>query len=397
MGGSPARSTDRSTAMFTDRPPAEPTQVEEGVEPRPAEGRTTSWGDGKTTFRRQPPEDESVPSRIFARTTAASMFLYGRSVVETALVHSHRKLYKLYLYAGENRTERVGPQDALIRALAERKGIKIIEVNNRALREMDKVSEGRPHNGWILEASPVPQLPLKSLGPLSDDKCGYKLVQSHQAPEDKQINGDYDFVPYQLAAGRHPFILLLDGIVDPGNLGAIIRSAAFLGVNAVAITRGHSSPITPATIKASAGASELIKLFSVPSSIDFLTRSKESGWAVFAAVPPRLSRSRGNSHLTLDLLEAYDPLSAQPTILVLGSEGDGLSKQVRRAADYEVSISNQSFQSFVDSLNVSVAAALLCSSFLKKQFPGFRIDKLTQAEGKEENNEGNEDGEDRLW
>ena len=166
--------------------------------------------------------------------------------------------------------------------------------------------------------------------------------------------------------GRQPFILLLDGILDPGNLGAILRSAAFLGVTGVAITKYNSAPLSPVAIKASASASEVLPLYSVDSTLGFLQQSKENGWMVYASVAAG-PRSKGNSHVTLERVEKYDPLSQQPTILIVGSEGEGLGKQIRRAADFEVSIPGASgLLSTVDSLNVSVAAGILCSSFLKK-------------------------------
>ncbi|KAI1742712.1 RNA methyltransferase [Xylaria scruposa] len=307
------------------------------------------------------------PIRIH-HTTAASQFLYGRSVVEAALKDSRRQLYKLYIYSGDDR--RNVSQDDMLMKLAQQKGVEVTRLPNDGLRMMDKMSGGRPHNGCVLEASPLPQLPLKALGPLSEDpkKPGFHLELSHQSSEEAKINGISDFVSYQLPKERNPFVLLLDGILDPGNLGAILRTAAFLGVNAIAITKSSSATLTAVALKASAGASEVTTIFSVNSTIDFLARSKENGWLVYAAVPAT-KRSKGNSHITVDRVETYDPLSSQPTVLAIGSEGEGLTKPVRRQADHEVSIPCPSgnFTNVVDSLNVSVATGILCSAFLRKQ------------------------------
>ncbi|KAJ8129506.1 hypothetical protein O1611_g4123 [Lasiodiplodia mahajangana] len=327
------------------------------------------------------------PIRIH-HTTAASQFLYGRSVVEAALRNSRRQLYKLYIYSGDDR--RNLSQDDTLAKLAQQRGVRVTKVPNDGLRMMDKMSGGRPHNGCVLEASPLPQLPLKALGPISEDPKtpGFRVEIAHQSSEEGKINGTSDFVSYQLPKERKPFILLLDGILDPGNLGAILRTAAFLGVNGIAITKGSSATLTAVALKASAGAAEVTKLFSVSSTIDFLTRSKEHGWLVYAAVPST-NRSKGNSHLTVDRVETYDPLSLQPTVLVIGSEGEGLTKQVRRQADHEVSIPSPSgaFVSVVDSLNVSVATGILCAAFLKKQMMGVD-DKLSEAEN---------DDDSQLW
>ncbi|KAH8670894.1 hypothetical protein BX600DRAFT_457768 [Xylariales sp. PMI_506] len=322
----------------------------------------------------KPARRDDMPVRIH-HTTAASQFLYGRSVVEAALKDSRRKLYRLYIYAGEDRRKLT--QDVHLEKVAKEKQVMVEKVMDQdGLRMLDKMSGGRPHNGCILEASPLPQLPLRSLGPLSEDtaKSGFGVQVAHQSIEEVAINGTTDFIPYRpMRAGRKPFILLLEGILDPGNLGAILRTAAFLGVTGVAISKTNSATLTPVALKASAGASEVLPLYSVPSTLEFIQQSKEAGWTVYAAVPAG-PRSKGNSHLTIDRIESYDPLATQPSILVVGSEGEGLGKPVRRAADYEVSIPGQpGLLRTVDSLNVSVATGILASAFLKKS-QGFEIE-----------------------
>ncbi|KAI0965093.1 hypothetical protein F4678DRAFT_453827 [Xylaria arbuscula] len=343
--------------------------------------------------RKEQQEDrkgDDGPVRIH-HTTAASQFLYGRSVVEAALKNSQRQLYKLYLYSGDNRQN--VSQDIMLAKLAQQKGVDVTRVGNDGQRMMDKMSSGRPHNGCVLEASPLPQLPLKALGQLSEDpgKQWFHVEVAHQSSEEAKINGTLEFIKYQLPKERNPFVLLLDGILDPGNLGAILRTAAFLGVNGIAITKGSSSTLTSVALKASAGASEVATLFSVDSAVDFLTRSKENGWLVYAAVPAT-KRSRGNSHLTVDRVETYDPLASQPTVLVIGSEGEGLTKPVRRQADHEVSIPSPAggLSKVVDSLNVSVATGILCSAFLKKQSSGM-------IEIEEASPESEQESEEQLW
>lgn len=321
---------------------------------------------------------EDLPVRVH-HTTAASQFLYGRSVVEAALKSSARKGYVLYLYSGEDRQNL--SQDIHLEKLAMAKRIRVQKIRDRdGLRSMDKMAGGRPHNGCVLEASPLPQLPLKALGPVSEDpdKAGFGVELTYQSAEDAAINGSPDFISYRGPKDRKPFILLLDGILDPGNLGAILRTAGFLGVTGIAITKHSSASLTPVALKASAGASEVIPLYSVDSTLGFLECSKEAGWMIYAAVAAG-PRSRGNSHLSLDRLESYDPLASQPSILVVGSEGEGLGKQVRRAADFEVSIPGAAgLLSTIDSLNVSVATGILCSSFLKKS-QGFEIEEEAVA------------------
>ncbi|KAI0205924.1 hypothetical protein F4808DRAFT_408303 [Astrocystis sublimbata] len=395
------RSFDKERTRRPDDASAFGNRESSGYKPSQWSGSRRSGGEdarGEDESRR-----DDGPVRIH-HTTAASQFLYGRSVVEAALKDSRRQLYKLYIYNGDDR-QNVSSDDTLAK-LAQQKAVEVTHVPNSGLRMMDKMSNGRPHNGCVLEASPLPQLPLKALGPLSEDptKTGFHLELGHQSSEEAQVNGTSDFIGYQLPKERKPFVLLLDGILDPGNLGGILRTAGFLGVNAVGITKSSSATLTPVALKASVGASEVLSLFAVNSTADFLSRSKENGWLVYAAVPAT-RRSRGNSHLTVDRVEEYDPLAAQPTVLVIGSEGEGLSKPIRRLADHEVSIPSPTggFSNVVDSLNVNVATGILCSSFLKKQTSGMmEIEDAPAATGSQDapiatGSQEEEESEEKLW
>ncbi|KAK7754273.1 hypothetical protein SLS62_003852 [Diatrype stigma] len=347
-------------------------------------------------YSERPQHQDKVdgPIRIH-HTTAVSQFLYGRSVVEAALKNGRRKIYRLYIYSGDARKDVSLSQDVELMKLASYKDVKIIKVPRADLRLLNEMSGGRPHNGCVLEASPLPMPPIKCLGVLSQDvedlnapeKPGerwFGVVPTWQSQEEVEINGSMNNIIYQLPRDRKPFVLLLEGILDPGNLGAILRSAAFLGVNGVAISKDLSAGLTAVALKASAGASESLTLFSVRNTTDFLHRSKEAGWLVYAAVPST-SRSRGNSHMNVDRLESYDPLATRPTILVVGSEGEGLTQKVRRAADMQVSIpSPAGLYSTVDSLNVSVATGILCAAFMKKQHGGFEIEESVPTENEED-------------
>jgi 21S rRNA (GM2251-2'-O)-methyltransferase len=322
-------------------------------------------------------------------TTPASEFLYGTSVVEAALRSRRdlrRKLYKLYVYKGENREPGDG-RDA-IGLLARKNNVPIV-YHTDSPRLLDKMSAGRPHNGYILEASPLPKLPLTSLGLLTADGHGGFMVNlDHQSREEAAINGTSPFIPLPRSLnghGRKPLVLLLDSILDPGNLGGIIRTASFLGITAIALSARNSAPLSPVVLKASAGASESITLFSVNKPAGFITDSKRAGWKVYAAVAPRApsgdrppggppgrrSTSREVSSsapqipaITTNELLLANPLERDPCILMLGNEGEGLRWNLRSKADVELSIQGSPHRGGVDSLNVSVAAGILCHAFL---------------------------------
>ncbi|KKY32416.1 putative 23s rrna (guanosine-2) methyltransferase rlmb [Diaporthe ampelina] len=296
--------------------------------------------------------------------TAASQFLYGTSAVEAALKASRRKLYKLYIYRGKGRGARALEKDRHLGDLARDQGIRVEYLEEASLPMLNKMSESRPHNGHVLEASPLPQLPIVALGEFSEDqdRPGFKLAVGHQSYEEAQVNGTSGFVSTE-SGSRKPLVLVVDQVVDPGNLGAILRTASFMGVTAVAVSKKGSAPVTPVVLKASAGAAEALTMLSVDSVEDFLRNSKDNGWKVYAACPPKPDSKRPQID-TIDL-EKDDPLLKDPCILLVGSEGEGLPRALRRAADVEISIPNLSGSDVVDSLNVSVATGLLCSAFLR--------------------------------
>ncbi|KAL7799032.1 RNA methyltransferase [Trichoderma ceciliae] len=301
-------------------------------------------------------------------TTAASQFLYGKSVVKAALEQGRRKLYKLFIYGGENRKD--SRDNALITRLAERRGVPVTIIPNEDQRLMDKMSMGRPHNGFVLETSPLPRLPVKSLGRLEEipGKLGFHVELDYQSKEEEVINGQDTFIPRKNDNAPKPFVLLLNEILDPGNLGGILRTASYLGADAVGITNRSSSTLTPVVLKSAAGAVEEITVFSIDSPVSFIEESKKAGWKTYAAVAPpdpKLVRRHEDKFISTATVETERPLSSHPCILVLGNEGHGLSKQIKVAADYELSVPHFVHNSCVDSLNVSVAAGLLCHAFMR--------------------------------
>jgi len=117
-----------------------------------------------------------------------------------------------------------------------------------------------------------------------------------------------------------------------------------------------------ALTKYEAGASENVTLFSVNKPAGFIVESKNAGWKVFAAVAPS-KRNDPAMPLSLSTNELDDPLSDDPCILMLGSEGEGLRWNLRSKADVDLYIAGSGLSHNVDSLNVSVATGVLCNAF----------------------------------
>lgn len=140
-----------------------------------------------------------------------------------------------------------------------------------------------------------------------------------------------------------PLLVVLDGVQDPRNLGAIVRSAHALGAHGVIVAKDRAAPVTPVAVKASAGATELTPICRVTNLVRALETLRERGvWTVGAVV---------DAAPTPGALDLRGPIA-----LVLGSEQRGLRPLVLRACDHRVQIP---MSGTVASLNVSVAAGIL--------------------------------------
>jgi 23S rRNA (guanosine2251-2'-O)-methyltransferase len=146
----------------------------------------------------------------------------------------------------------------------------------------------------------------------------------------------------EILASQEPLVILLDGVTDPRNLGAVLRAADGAGASGVVIPKDRAVGVTPVAVKASAGASEHARVARVTNLRRAIDRMKEAGLWVYAA------EAGGTSHTGLDL--------SGPVALVLGSEGRGVRRLVREGCDGAVSVP---MLGAVESLNVSVAAAVL--------------------------------------
>lgn len=163
-------------------------------------------------------------------------------------------------------------------------------------------------------------------------------------------------------------IKLISVQLDPGNLGGVLRTAYFFGVDAVAISNRNGAPLSPVALKASAGASEVMELMSIAHPRAFIDESRKSGWKFYAGVAPSGSTgfdSKRVARLTTSTLRC--PVRDHPCVLMLGGEGEGLSWDLQKKADFELGVEGyRAGQGGVDSLNVGVATGLLCEAFLRK-------------------------------
>ena len=174
-------------------------------------------------------------------------------------------------------------------------------------------------------------------------------TESHQGVAAFASEIEYATVEDLLAAakekGEPPFLVLSDGIEDPHNLGAVMRSALLCGAHGIVIPKRGGASVTPTVIKSSAGAAERLPVARVANIGETIRRLKEQGVFVYCADMDGVSLRKNN--LT------------GPIALVLGSEGSGVSQLVKKLCDGVVSLDMTAQGTGVDSFNVSVAAGII--------------------------------------
>lgn len=159
---------------------------------------------------------------------------------------------------------------------------------------------------------------------------------------DVESPADYSVEDLVRAAEGPPLIVVLDGIEDPHNLGAILRTADAAGADGLVLQRRRSAALDGAAAKASAGAVAHVRIAEVVNIARAIEELKEAGvWTV---------------GLAGDAITSYDSIDfTSPSAIVLGAEGTGLRRLVRERCDYVAAIP---MQGRVGSLNVSVAAGI---------------------------------------
>ncbi len=229
----------------------------------------------------------------------------GRQAVRELLIAGTRRVRELWIAADLDDSEVIGD----ILEIARHQRVLVTEV---ARRKLEATARSEAPQGVIAFADALPEAPLDSL-----------LARRGNRP---------------------PFLVAVDGVTDPGNLGALLRCCDGAGVSGVVIPRHRAVHVTPTAAKSAAGAAEYVPMAIVGGLPTALRRIKDAGiWVV--GLDDEADRS---------LFELGD-LAAQGICLVLGAEGPGLSRLVRERCDLVVSIP---MRGRLSSLNVSAAAAL---------------------------------------
>jgi 23S rRNA (guanosine2251-2'-O)-methyltransferase len=236
--------------------------------------------------------------------------LYGANTAEEILKSGRRRVYRLYVSERES-----GGKAKSIISMARKAGCPVEFMNPRSL---DHMSKGGNHQGVILEVEPVQTFSLSEA--LARIKDPAKTVW----------------------AG-------LDGITDPMNLGAIIRSAACFGISAVILPERRTAGITPSAQKTASGAIEKVDIVEVGNLNQTVLELKKKNFWVYGA------DMKGKPADKVDF--------AFPVLLLIGSEGEGLHQKTMEHCDELVSIPQKGG---VESLNASVAAGVIFYEISKR-------------------------------
>jgi 23S rRNA (guanosine2251-2'-O)-methyltransferase len=190
--------------------------------------------------------------------------------------------------------------------------------------------------------------PRAMLDKVAGDARHQGVVAAYEAPPPLS---DHDLPEMVERAGNDAFFLVLDGVTDPHNLGACLRSAAAAGVTAVIVPRDRAVGITPVVRRASAGAADRVPLVAATNLARALRTLKENGvW---------LTGLAGDADKSLYELDLKGPVA-----LVLGSEGEGMRRLTREACDHLARIP---MPGIAESLNVSVATGIVLFEALRQR------------------------------
>lgn len=231
--------------------------------------------------------------------------LLGKNSIREALRAGRRKFYNLVV---SGRLEK-SPSVNEIYSLARKHELHV----ERAMRKkMD--DKANHHQGMMLEASPYP---YEDIG---------------------------DILAYANELGEDPFLIALDHIEDPHNLGAIIRTAEQVGAHGIILPNTRQTDVNSSVVRSSAGACEHMRVAKISNLVQTLNFLKKKGvWAV------------GVQH-SEDSKQFHEADLKGPIVLVIGSEGPGMGKLVKETCDFLIEIP---MRGKVDSLNASVASALV--------------------------------------
>lgn len=231
-------------------------------------------------------------------------YVYGLHAVQAMLERAPKRVRQLKVQRGR--------LDARMQTLLEQAATEMVDVERVMPDDLDRLAAGGVHQGVVAVVSPSQLWSEEMLGHLLDKEEGV------------------------------PLLLVLDGVTDPHNLGACLRSADAAGAQAVIIPRDKSATLSPTVRKVACGAAETVPLVAVTNLARTLKQLQQRGlWVVGTA---------GEAEQLL-----YEIDLKVPTVIVMGAEGAGMRRLTREHCDY---LAKLPMAGAVSSLNVSVTAGI---------------------------------------
>lgn len=241
----------------------------------------------------------------------ANNLIIGRNCLLEVLRHKPSRILRVFCAVGENSHDSVA-QEILL--LTEQQGVKLEKLTNE---QLSKIANTDSHQSFAAEIKARIQNDLK-------------VFLENSSNSEKSL------------------VLALDAVVDPQNLGTLLRAAECFGAAAVVWSKNRCASLTPVVAKASVGASELLECLIVSNLADSLKKFKDAGyWIITGSLGPEAQ----------DLNKFEFPAKS---VIVLGAEGEGVSRLVHNIADFKVYIA---LFGKIQSLNVSQACSVLLHSY----------------------------------
>ncbi len=236
----------------------------------------------------------------------------------------------------------INPVEGALSNDAERVRELLVEQGQRNARVQELATRAKALN------IPVHHRPREQLDKLAGEARHQGVVALYEAPP---MAGENDLPDLLEAAGQDALVLVLDGITDPHNLGACLRSAAAARVTAVIVPKDRAVGLTPVVRRASAGGADRVPLIAATNLARVLRTLKDAGvWITGLA---------GDTDTSLYSIDMRGPVA-----LVLGSEGEGMRRLTRETCDFVAKIP---MPGAMESLNVSVATGIVLFEALRQR------------------------------
>jgi TrmH RNA methyltransferase len=259
------------------------------------------------------PAQAAVPAAAESRVLRPSgeMRLYGRNACLAAFARRPQDLRKVYLT--ETRLPELKP--VLAWCARNKLGYRMVET-----ADLDKLTGSRHHEGVCFEMLRPPP------------------------------RGLADLLANQPAPPQPSLLIWLDGVGNPHNLGALLRSAAHFGVAGVIVPTASSLDLSGAAARVAEGGAEAVALVRVDDDFDALAQLREAGYVIAATVPR-------------DGSELHSTRLVPRTVLVFGAEGEGMSKALIDVADQRLTIPGSGL---IESLNIAASAAIVLAEYWRQ-------------------------------